>query len=252
MMHRTHHAAHPRRRARAPGTTLVAAVSVTATLVAATVATPPAEAGTFDAWLERAEHRALFMPADTDAGALLDGPAAIAYDVDTDPGDDAFMAVSSDVHGVYRVSFETLAQTIADLDSHENFVPHVAGSRARRTGSDPPEWLQHVELSSGFLFFRVDQSFENRHVVLRIDEDRFALVFRLNESYDALVSDIHGAWYLERVVIDGGEHVYVRYFNHVVFSRRTAGLRFAVRSFGLRDAKNAIAAYVSEARRRSP
>ncbi len=220
-------------------------------LVAATVTTAPAESGSFHAWLERAEHRTLLMPPEADPVALVDDPSAIAFDVDPDPGDDAFMAVSSDVHGVYRVSFESLTGTIADLDSHEDFVPHVEGSRARRTGDDPPEWLQHVELSSGFLFFRVDQAFENRHVVLRLDEDRFALVFRLNESHDALIADIYGSWFLERVILGGDEHVYVRYFNHVVFSRRTAGLRFAVRNFGLRDAKNAMGAYVSEARRRS-
>ncbi len=221
-----------------------------AILVAAAATAAPEESGSFHAWLELAERRTLLIPQDADAVALVDDPSEIGFEIDADPGDDAFMAVSSDVHGVYRVSFASLAETIADLDSHEDFVPHVDSSEARQVDEDRLEWLQHVELSFGFLFFNVDYAFENRHVVMQLDDDRFALVFRMNETYDDLVADIYGSWYLERLVVDGDEYVYVRYFNHVVFGRRVTGLRFAVRSFGLRDAKNAMRAYVNEARAR--
>lgn len=182
---------------------------------------------------------------------LIDNPAELDFGAKDDPADDIYTVTFADVHAVYPVPFSSLRDTVLDLDSHKEFVPRVVSSDARRTGDNPPSWRQYVELSFRLLVFGADYSFETKHIVAHQDEDEFALVFRMLESHDELLADSGGSWYLKRIEIDGEEHTYVRYFNHVAFGKRIFGLRFALRNFGLRDVKSVMDAYYQEALQRN-
>ncbi len=206
----------------------------------------------FEQWHRQYDKRVLQPLPGADMADLVGNPREIDFDVHSDPAEEIYAVTFADLHAVYPVSFETLRDTILDLDSHKDFVPRVVSSNAEPTGDDPPSWRQHVRLKFRFLIFSADYSFDTRHLVARDDHKEFTLLFRMVESHDRMLADSGGSWYLKRVDIDGTEHTYVRYFNHAAFGRRILGLRLALRNFGLRDIKSVMDAYYQEARTRIP
>ena len=204
-----------------------------------------------EAWYDRYGERTLLVAKDTDYAGLLENPRALAFDAHGHPADEIYTVSFADLHAVYPVELEALRDTILDLNSHQDFVPRVVSSAAEPAGDNPPRWRQHVELEFRVLVFRSDYSFETKHTVVRDEGHEFALQFRMLESHDALLADSGGSWYLRRIELDGHEHTYVRYFNHVAFARRVFGLRLALRNFGLRDVKSVMNAYYKETLRRN-
>ncbi|TVQ40430.1 MAG: hypothetical protein EA384_03355 [Spirochaetaceae bacterium] len=208
-------------------------------------------ASALQAWHDQHDERTLRVAEDADYAGLLENPRVLAFDAHDHPADEIYAVSFADLHAVYPVEFEALRDTILDLGSHGDFVPRVVSSAAEPAGDNPPKWRQHVELEFRVLVFRSDYSFETKHMVVRDKDREFALLFRMLESHDALLADSGGSWYLKRIEIDGLEHTYVRYFNHVAFGRRVFGLRFALRNFGLRDVKSVMNAYYEETLRRN-
>ena len=204
-----------------------------------------------DQWHDRYNERTLQAVDDADFPDLVRNPTEIDFDAVDDPAEGIYIETYADVHAVYPVSFEALRDTILDLDSHKDFVPRVVSSSAEPTGDDPPSWRQHVKLEFSVVLFSAEYSFETEHLVPRDQDDQLVLVFRMVESHDDMIADTGGSWYLKRIDIDGSEHTYVRYFNHVAFGEHIVGLRLALRNLGLQDVKSVMNSYYQQARDRS-
>lgn len=233
-----------------PGRTARAAVPGRAALVFALfflLVLLAAPLGAIDEWHRQYDERTLQAADDLDIPDLVENPTEIDFDAVDDPSDDIHIETYADVHAVYPVPFQALRDTILDVDSHRDFVPRVVSSDAERTGDDPPSWRQQVELEFRVVVFSADYVFETEHLVPRHNDDELVLVFRMVKSHDEFIADTGGSWYLKRIDIEGKEHTYVRYFNHVAFGEHMVGLRLALRNLGLRDVKSVMDAYYEEA-----
>lgn len=209
----------------------------------------PAPLPALEEWRAEAEQETLRMPEGTDLATLVGRPTEIDSGV-VGEDDEAVAASFADVHAVYDVDPRVLRETIMDLDSQEQFVPHVEESRAERTGDDPPRWIQRIRIAVGVLFFEAGYELDNEYLVVQRDDDRFGMVFRMAESHDDMLADTYGSWYLEAVEVNGMRGTYVRYFSHVAFAEHVVGLRIALELFGLNNVIAVMDAYVDEARRR--
>ncbi len=230
-----------------PPASVLARVFLHGLVVLAAVWGTPARLEALDQWHDRYNERTLQAVDDADFPDLLCDPTEIDFDAVDDPADGIYIETYADIHAVYPVSFEALRDTILDLDSHKDFVPRVVSSNAEPTGDDPPSWRQHVELEFSVVVFSAEYSFETEHLVPRDHDDELVLVFRMVESHDDMIADTGGSWYLKRIDVDGSEHTYVRYFNHVAFGEHIVGLRLALRNLGLQDVKSVMNSYYQEA-----
>ena len=230
-----------------PGRARPARAAILSLVVATAAFLLPARLAAVEEWYDQYNRRTLQAADDAEFADLVENPSGLDFDLQDEPSQDIVVESFADVHAVYPVSFEALRDTILDLDSHKDFVPNVASSDAQPTGDDPPSWRQKVELEFRLVVFSADYSFETEHLVPHRSDDDIVLVFRMVRSHDEMIANTGGSWYLKRIEIDGDEHTYARYFNHVAFGDHIFGLRFALRNFGLRDIKSVMDSFYREA-----
>ena len=187
-----------------------------------------------------------------DPAALIDNPEVIYHEVKPGPEGSGVQVVSTiDVHALYDVPVAEVAAVLTDLNDYPSFSPRVTESSARQFSGNPKQWIQKIKLSFRVLFFGEDYEYTLR-VTSRPGNDpgSVAFYFALENSLDGKLSDVAGSWYLVPMTVGHTEYTYVRYFNHIEFSKQSFGLKAALRLFGASDMASAMTAFVDEAKRR--
>jgi hypothetical protein len=181
-------------------------------------------------------------------------PRLVRFDVVVpDPGRNGQLETVGVMHGLFLIPIEQLARTIRDVERLHEFVPRLEGSEIICTGSELPGYSRVLyELSFRFLVFRQDYRFIADYFVMD-DLDatgEYRVWWRLSEPLDGEIVDAAGSWYLKRVQFDAKEYTYAAYAVNTAFRERSIGLSTALSTFGERDARQAMAAFVAEAERR--
>ena len=156
------------------------------------------------------------------------------------------LEITAHMHGIYRGNLSDYEAAIRDIEMQSTYLPRLTVSEVLCNDKVPTSYARVLQqLSFSFLFFSREYEYVLHYAIDdRVDEEQggFTVWWVLAEQRDEQIVTTDGAWHFEAVVVDGEAYVYMGYATHTVFRERKVGLRTALRRFGERDIRRAMAA----------
>lgn len=191
------------------------------------------------------------MPDDTDPAELIENAELISSKnqrVFSEEHDEWQLQGYADAHGVYALPAELLLAVAADFDAYRDFLPWNSGDGVQEQNGN--HYQVHFRSGIRFLGFGIGFELISEAVVEEVGEGRYGIRVRMLEGLHGGLYEHYVSWYLERLIIEGREYTYVRYYNRPGISRPFRGMTSLAGRFSRSNTIGQLEALADEAHRR--